>query len=198
MPLSDVQVDRDPIHTRAITVNGFRRADGLWDIEARMADTKAYGFDLGDKGWLDAGSPIHDMRLRLTLDDSFTIRAVEAVTDAAPFHVCAAGPRNMARRVGLTIGAGWMREVKRRVGGVDGCTHHTELLPVVATAAMQTMGPILAREKRERDQAAGQAPDTTKRPRLLNSCHAFDEHGPVVARQWPNWHTPAADRSADG
>ncbi|MCB2029356.1 MAG: DUF2889 domain-containing protein, partial [Rhodoferax sp.] len=50
--------------------------DGLWDIEATLTDTKAYTWRSADKGDLPPGTPIHDMVIRLTLDDSLTIKAI--------------------------------------------------------------------------------------------------------------------------
>jgi Protein of unknown function (DUF2889). len=35
MPLSE-PVDREPRHARRVTCDGYRRADGLWDIEAHL------------------------------------------------------------------------------------------------------------------------------------------------------------------
>ena len=41
MPLSPPAA-RDPLHTRRIEINGYRRADGLFDIEGRLTDTKPF------------------------------------------------------------------------------------------------------------------------------------------------------------
>ena len=43
MPLSP-PAPRTHIHTRTVTVMGYEREDGLFDIEAQMTDTKTYGF----------------------------------------------------------------------------------------------------------------------------------------------------------
>ncbi len=43
MPLSD-PAPRKPLHKRANECRGYRRDDGLWDIEAHMTDTKSYVF----------------------------------------------------------------------------------------------------------------------------------------------------------
>src|SRR3546814_9238527 len=83
MPLSP-PAERDPIHVRRVECRGYRRADGLWDVEGHMTDVKAYAFDNEHRGRIEPGTPLHDIWLRLTLDDRMEIRAVEAVTDAAP------------------------------------------------------------------------------------------------------------------
>ena len=51
-----------------------------------------------------AGEPVHEMWLRLTIDDSMRIHEVEAVTDYGPFGMCPAITDNFKRLEGLTIG----------------------------------------------------------------------------------------------
>ena len=52
---------RASIHSRDIRCCGFRREDGLWDIEATLEDTKTYSFANQDRGGIAAGEPIHRM-----------------------------------------------------------------------------------------------------------------------------------------
>jgi hypothetical protein len=130
----------------------------------------------------------------VTLDDFFEIRAVEAVTDHAPFGVCREVTPNFQRLVGLKIGLGWRRAVQSRVGGIEGCTHIVELLGPVATTAFQTIFPLRAREREQARAATGPTnanADTpgADRPRLLNTCHAFREDGPKVREFWPTFYT---------
>lgn len=184
MPLPDPTADRSPLHCRAVTCRGFRRADGLWDIEGHMTDVKDYAFDNKARGRIEPGTPLHEMWLRLTLTDGFEITWVAAVTEAGPFAGCAAITGNYQALKGLVIGPGFRKKALAAVGGTAGCTHHTELLWSVATAAFQTMAPILSREKKARGEATT-APG--QRPFLLNSCHIYDEAGPVAAELWPDW-----------
>ena len=44
MPLSTPH-SRQSIHTRTITINGYHRDDGLWDIEGRLIDIKGYDLE---------------------------------------------------------------------------------------------------------------------------------------------------------
>lgn len=194
MPLS-APAPREQIHTRRVTCEGYRRADGLWDIEGHLVDTKTYAFSNNERGEIEPGVPVHEMRIRLTIDDAFEIRAVEATTDHSPFSVCREITPNFERLVGLTIGAGWRRAVASRVGGVEGCTHIVELLGPVATTAFQTIMPLRERDKANNKQEAGSAAlsDTAerKRPRLLNTCHAFRDDGPKTREFWPEFYTGA-------
>ena len=188
MPLSSA-VAREHIHTRRVHCQGFRRTDGLWDIEGHITDVKTYGFGNRERGDVPPGSPIHDMSIRLTVDDTLTIQAVEAVTDASPYRICPNVTPNFQRLVGLRIGPGFRKQVRERLGGTEGCTHLVELLGPVGTTAFQTVMPLIQRDLYKRSKSGGPT-DTAKprpRPALLNSCYAFSEEREVVARQWPEF-----------
>ena len=45
MPLS-AAADREHIHTRNVECRGYRRTDGLWDVEGHLTDVKAYPFTI--------------------------------------------------------------------------------------------------------------------------------------------------------
>lgn len=173
--------DREPIHHRRIDCRGYRRRDGLWDIEGHLVDVKAYPFANAHRGEIRPGEPIHDMWVRLTVDDDLTVVAAEAATDAGPFAVCPAITPAFARLEGLRIGPGWRRAVLARLGGVQGCTHLVELLWPLATAAYQTIHPW--RASREPGH------DDERPPQHLDSCHALARDGEVVREHYPKWYT---------
>ena len=192
MPLTP-PAERQLAHLRDIELRGYERADGLFDIEARIRDTKTMGIANVDRGgWIAPGEPLHDMTLRVTIDEDMTIVACEAVTDYGPFTACPDGARNFGRLVGLTIKPGFLREANARVGGVEGCTHLRELLQQVGTTAFQTLWPVRMRraEQRRRELArqgrseAAIAHDAN--PVLLNTCHAYADTGETVKRRWPH------------
>ena len=181
MPLS-APAPRELLHTRTVTCHGYRREDGLWDIEGHLVDVKTYGFDNHHRGRVEAGEPVHEMWLRLSIDDDMTIRAAEAATDHAPYAMCPDITPRFGLLEGLRIGPGFHREVQKRVGGVKGCTHLVELLRPLATAAFQTL--VAKRRKREAD-----ADGPPKRPVFLNTCHAHASDSPEVKRRWPAFYT---------
>ncbi|MBX9595612.1 MAG: DUF2889 domain-containing protein [Roseomonas sp.] len=185
MPLSAPETDRRLIHTRAIEMQGFARADGLYDIEAHLVDTKTYPFENMDRGAIPAGEPLHGMWLRLVVGEDMVIRACEASTDFAPYAVCPGAAPNFAALAGVSIGMGFNRAVKDRVGGSVGCTHLRELLAQMATVAFQTIGPLKwrkAREEAARLKAEGLAPPGPIRKLPIGSCLAYAPDSPVVAR----------------
>ncbi len=178
MPLSASQTPRKPLHTRRIELHGYEREDGMFDVEAHMTDTKAEPLLMEDRGTIEPGEPLHGMALRMTVDRSMTIVAFEAVTDYSPYSICPDIAPNYASLVGLPIRAGFLRAAAERVGGVHGCTHLRELLQPMATVAVQTMY-----RQRKQQQAQG------SKPKMLNSCYAYREDGPIVARSWPDFYT---------
>jgi hypothetical protein len=187
MPLSS-PVPREHIHTRHVVCRGYRRTDGLWDIEGHLTDVKTYGFDSQYRGVVPAGEPVHDMWLRLTVDDDLVVQAVEAVTDRSPFAICGDVTPNFQRLTGLAIRAGFLSEVRARLGGVAGCTHLVELLGPLATTAFQTIFPYRERLRRAAGKAELAAPPGV-RPRLLDSCYSFASDSAVVQRLWPEFYT---------
>ena len=148
MPLSPAP-ERELLHSRDIQLRGYSRADGLYDIEAQLTDTKTYGSANFDRGYINAGEPIHGMWLRMTVDEHRHIVACEAASDHTPYAICPAAAPNFSRLAGLQIKPGFLKEAAKRIGGTAGCTHLRELLQQIATTAYQTIDP--ARAKREAD-----------------------------------------------
>ena len=173
--------DREPIHHRRIDCRGYRRKDGLWDIEGHLTDVKSYPFVNRFRGEIRPGDPLHDMWLRLTLDDDLKVIKAEAATVAGPFAVCPAITPAFARLEGLTIGPGWRRAVNGLLGGVRGCTHLVELLGPLATTAYQTIHTWRAQNN--------PGVENDRVPAHLNSCHALARDGEVVREHYPRWYT---------
>lgn len=201
MPLSQ-PADRERLHTRAIEINGYRRADGCYDIEAHLTDCKTFGQTNFDRGYIEAGEPIHDMWMRLTVDDTMHIRAVEAVSDRTPYAMCPTAAPNFARLEGMQIKPGFLRDATHRVGGTVGCTHLRELLQQMATTAFQTINAARTRREMAAEGLTDETPGSDlvdKRitekwdggRKILNTCLAYDEKGPLVKRRWPHLYSGA-------
>ena len=180
MPLP-LATPRKRIHTRKIEIHGFEREDGLWEIEGHLTDQKNYAFPNQYRGEIPAGKPIHDMSLRISVDDKFVIQNVVAISDGTPFSICPEATASYENLKGLCIASGWRREIRKHVGDVKGCTHLTALLNEVATVAFQTIYPILHRGKASEPAAS--------KPDLLDSCHAFASDSDVVKRHWPDFYS---------
>ena len=64
---------RDLKHNRTIKGKGYKREDGLWDIEVFLIDSKTYSFKNMHRGYISSGEPLRDMAVRLTLNDDSKI-----------------------------------------------------------------------------------------------------------------------------
>lgn len=170
------------MHTRRVEYRGYRRDDGLWDIEATLHDSKPHAFEITGEGRWEPGEPVHHMHMRVTVDERMVIRGIDAVMDAHPHDPCPQALPPMQRFLGETLGKGWRHTIQRHLGGVQGCTHLRELLFNLATAAFQT-------------RSASFAPPPDGRPPMhLGQCKAWDFDGPVVEKVYPmffRWREPA-------
>jgi hypothetical protein len=186
-------VAREAQHFRDYQFAGYRRADGLFDIEGRMTDRKSYSFPSEWRGRIEEGEPIHDMRIRLTLDEGFMIRDVECVTAAGPYEICPAITPAFAALKGERVGRGWSRVLREKFGGRNGCVHHVEMLRAMATVAFQTLYGYQERRKRETGQSNREGPPSPeaapgRRPGFIDSCHALASDGEVVRTHYPQFY----------
>lgn len=180
MPLPPAETTRTPRHVRSIRVEAFERDDGLWDLDARLTDTKPEPFELAT-GMRPAGAAVHDMWLRLTIDTRLNVVDAVAVSDSVPYpgQCDTIGPAYRAL-VGLNLLDGFRNGVRARLGGTAGCTHLSELTGVLPTAAVQAFaGTVYKRETSGRSE---------RRPFQLDRCHALRVDGEAVRRWYPRWY----------
>jgi hypothetical protein len=172
--LPAAEVTREHVHQRQITVNGFVRSDGLYDIEAELTDHKTYSFPSDFRGTVTPDMPVHHMILRITMTDQRVITAAKVITVSGPYAVCPQANDVFDALVGLQIGPGWRKTVQAAIGGKHGCTHISELMGPVATIAYQTLYGQQVRERRETGSFSDAAKQQQRR-HLLNSCVGYAE-----------------------
>lgn len=174
LPLPAPQA-RSLLHTRNTVFRGFKRDDGLWDIEGELLDTKARVLPIPGEPTLVPGAPLHGMAIRVTINAHYVIQAIVVSMDAAPHRECPQSMVSMQAMVGCTMGRGWRKAIERHLGGIGGCTHLRELLFNMATAAFQTVAHELADPKPQHP------------PPYFGTCTTWDFNGPVVARLFPQF-----------
>jgi hypothetical protein len=172
------------MQTRRIVCEGYERSDGLYDIEATMIDVKPYAVSVGDRDAIPADEPFHHMRLRIAIDSDLIIHEAEAETIHAPYHACPEICKSYGQLVGLQLGPGFKRQVRARLGGPQGCTHLTELLVPMVTAAMQTVWHVRDQLERPRSERTHWT-EGSERPAEIDGCHALRADGEVVKLHYP-------------
>jgi len=181
MPLPPSETPRRRLHSRRVSYDGWQRDDGLFDIEARLVDTKDDDYALAS-GVRPKGAPIHDMSVRVTIGADFVIRALAARADAVPYaDGCELIAPAYASLVGANLMQGFRKVLYDTMGGVRGCSHLTELLAFLPTAAVQTFASL------NPENAANGA-----RPYQLDRCHALEHTSETVRRYYPRWFRGAA------
>ncbi|MGE4062806.1 MAG: DUF2889 domain-containing protein [Rhodospirillaceae bacterium] len=171
-------------HTRTVVCEGYERADGQWDVDGRLVDVKTDTIESWNHGLHAAGKPVHDMYLRLTVDNKMTITASEAAMDSHPWSICPNIVPNFAQLTGLALRPGFTKKVGALLGGINGCTHLGSLIGPVATTVMQTM--VRARIKRMNEEQAQGRPRSM--PHFLNTCHTWAASSPIVKREFPEFY----------
>ena len=184
MSLPTAAPERQLKHRRSIEVQIYARGNGLWEVDAEIRDTKTHDAALAG-GVRAAGEPIHDMLLRVLVDERFNILEAGSQTRAMPYpgH-CDHHGDVYQRLVGLNLMHGFRRDVNQRLGGVVGCTHLTELTQVLPTAVVQAFaGEVLdTRENSNSDE----------QPFQIDHCHALRSDGAAVQTFYPRWYRAAA------
>lgn len=181
MALPPAAPDRQLKHRRQIDVQVFARGDGLWEVDTHLTDVKTRDATLGGQ-IRPAGEPIHDLLLRLVVNDQLDIVEAGSHSERTPHpgHCDDLGD-TYAQLVGLNLLKGFRWAAMERLGGPRGCTHLTELTQLLPTAVMQGLageGPSVFRR------------DGDKPPYQLNRCHALRTDGEVVRQHYPRWYQP--------
>jgi hypothetical protein len=177
------------MHRRSVECVGYLRHDGLWEVEARLVDTKPFAQRDRYRGELKAGDPVHDIALRLAVDDRMTIVEAETTMRATPYPTCIEVEPILQRLVGERIGKGWRELVRQKIGRLETCTHLSELLGPAVTALFQTMSYGKTPEggsSMDHQRAAGE------RPFFIGGCHSWRTDGPIVAEMFPQFATKLA------
>ena len=183
---AEIKPARKLMHRRSVDCTGYLRDDGLWEVEARLVDTKPFAQRDPYRGEMAAGEPVHDIGLRLAVDNNMLIHETETMLRATPFPTCLAVEPILERLIGERIGPGWRELVRRKIGKLETCTHLSELLGPAVTTLFQTMSYGRAPEGRSSLDDQSRKPG---RPFFLGGCHSWQTDGPVVARMFPEFST---------
>jgi hypothetical protein len=169
-------------HRRRLDVQVFLRDDGLWEVDATLEDTKTRDAQMAE-GLRPAGTPIHDMLLRLVVDDKLNILAAGSQSPWVPYPgICNEHGDAYARLVGLNLLQNFHRHLRERLGGVKGCTHLTELAQVLPTAVVQGFASEVIDTRGTAEDAA--------QPFQIDRCHALRSSGEAVRVHYPRWYRP--------
>jgi Protein of unknown function (DUF2889) len=185
MTLPQAAAQRQLKHRRQIDVQVFSCGNGLWEVDAVLTDTKTRVAHMIDGPRLP-GRPIHDMLLRLVVNEQLEIVEAGSETRWMPYTgTCNDHNDVYGALVGLNLLQNFRQALRQKLGGVLGCTHITELAQTLPTAVVQAfVGEVI--------DTRGTA-DGAKQPFQIDRCHALRSDGEIVRLQHPRWYrAPAA------
>jgi len=176
--------DRKLVHTRQITCRAFRMKNGFLEIEATVTDEKGQEVPFRSRPPVQVGEFMHRMSLTLTIDDDYVIQDVRAQTLKAPWPMCGGTDDAYRGLIGLRIGAGFSQKVREILGGVQGCTHVTELVTQAANTYMQASWPDRISRQIAIDPDPRNWPGNST-PAFVNQCHAWRQDGETMQQEYP-------------
>ena len=184
MSLPQAAASRQLKHRRQIDVQVYARGNGLWEVDALLIDTKTRVAQMAE-GPRPPGTPIHEMLLRLVVNEGLDILEAGSETRWMPYTgICDQHDDVYGRLVGLNLLQNFRKAARERIGGVQGCTHISELAHVLPTAVVQAFaGEVID----TRGTAEG-----TRQPFQIDRCHALRSDGEPVRLHHPRWYRPPA------
>ena len=185
--INEANGGRRRMHKRTIECDGYLRDDGLWEVEARLIDTKPFAQSDRYRGEMKPGEPVHDIALRLAVDNRMTIVEAATIMRSTPFPTCVEVESILQRLIGERVGKGWRELVRRKIGRLKTCTHLSELLGPAVTTLFQTMS--YGRRPDGRASLDHQRSTASEPPFFIGGCHSWRTDGPVVAEMFPQFAT---------
>jgi hypothetical protein len=170
-------IGESAVHSRTIDIRTHPLDDGRLVVEGRLKDNRLVS------GYQWNGKPrrpgvVHWMLVRLLVGDRPpTILDAEAEMPGVPHEECPRALAGVKKIVGIAIAGGYSGRVLKRLGGVRGCAHLTQLIVAMGPAALHGYWAQLSRRPRPVPRSFADLPEVEK---LINSCLLWKEDGPLL------------------
>ena len=177
MPSIKSKLKGKPIHSRSLDLKTYPVDDGKVIIEGWLKDDRfVQTFDLlgrkKDKGL------VHHMAVRLLVGNvPLTILDAESEMLHVPHELCHTTKESIKKVIGMEIKTGFSDEVRRVIGGIEGCAHLTHLVIVLGQEAVHGYWTNTGSRPR-----TGQDPQEKAKSLsfAIDSCSIWREGGPLV------------------
>ncbi|HEY3586897.1 MAG TPA: DUF2889 domain-containing protein [Myxococcaceae bacterium] len=156
-----------PLHRRTVVYEAFVSGEDEIRVVGTFRDERPWSPDR------PPGGVLHGMTLEVTVRPSDrTITTARATMSVFPHAECPVIEPAFGQLVGVSLRAGYGREVSRRFAGVQGCAHLHEVARGLGPAAVQAL--ISWHSYHRPEGGEGQS---TPSPGALNSCHLWAAGG---------------------
>jgi hypothetical protein len=170
-------IKKPPVHERRLELRTYPLEDDRLIVEGWLRDERlvpGYHWD----GRPNPSGVVHWMCVRLLVGGwPLSILEVEAEMPSVPHELCPTTLEAVKKIVGLSIVTGYSEQVRKRLGGIKGCTHLTHLIVTMGPAALHGYWTQSSRERRPVPRLLEEFPGLDA---VINSCQLWKEDGPLV------------------
>jgi hypothetical protein len=166
-----------PVHERKIEIRTYPAGPQQIIVEGWLKDDRRVG------GFHWDGRPrppgvVHRLGIRLLVGGwPLTIQEAEAEMVEIPHELCRTLEESLKKTIGLTIASGFTDQVRRLLGGLEGCSHLTHLLLAMAPAILHGYWTQHSRKPRPVPKSMDEVQGLSI---LINSCQLWKENGPLI------------------
>ena len=168
-----------PVHERRIELRSYPLEDDRLVVEGWLRDERlvlGYHWDGGER----SPGVVHHLCVRLLIGGwPISIQDAEAEMPGVPQQMCRETQESVRKVIGVPIVSGYSEEIRRRLGGIEGCTHLTHLIVVMGPAALHGFWTEKSRQPQPLPSTVREMPGLSY---LLNSCWLWREDGPFLGR----------------
>ncbi len=170
-------VKNSPIHERKLEIRTFPLDGDRVVVEGWLRDERLI------TGYYWDGRPrppgvVHHMCVRLLIGgEPISILDAEAEMPQVPNDICPTTGDSITKIIGIPIVSGFSNEVRRRLGGVEGCVHMMHLVLAMGPPALHGYWTHHSREPRPLPRSMDEVPGLAY---LINSCQLWREDGPML------------------
>lgn len=162
---------KKPVQSRTMEIQIFDLGDHQVQVEGQLRDRRT----VPPRGSQDHPALIHHLIARLWVrGPDLTITAAEGEMKRVPRDLCPEILPGLQKLVGLRIITGYTQKVKDLIGGVQGCSHLTNLFLSMGPAAVQGYWAAYGRKPGARSL------NNPAILRVIDSCHVWRKDGPLV------------------
>ncbi len=170
-------IPENPVHERKLDIYTYPLENGQVVVEGWLRDERlitGYNRD----GRSRPPGVVHWIGVRLLLGGRpITILEAEAEMPIVPHKLCPTVAETVKKIVGLPIVAGFSDQVRKRLYGVEGCSHLMHLILAMGPAGLHGYWASQNRKPRSAPHSFEDTPDLEY---LINSCQLWREDGPLI------------------
>ncbi|MEW6668602.1 MAG: DUF2889 domain-containing protein [Thermodesulfobacteriota bacterium] len=170
-------IEGAPVHERKLDFRTYPLDDGRLIVEGWLKDEQhvpGYHWD----GTARPERIVHHMGARLLINGwPPVILDVETEMVVIPHESCPTAMGSARDSIGLAITSGFSEEIRRRLGGPNGCAHLTHLITAMGPAAVHG---YWTQKSRTPPPMPRSLEELEGLPILVNSCRLWSEDGPIL------------------